>query len=167
MSCSGAVPLGRSGAVNPIDSWTCDTCGEQIVGADAGNVVFDTTDDPHRCSNFRIVHRVTERPSCDPPGTEYLMLVNLVGAGGLSNLLSWLSPGPIIRSSSPGASAPQIEVDLDEFVDLIRRIHVPHYDAARLRFADEDVLAEMSDANETYPYIPHVLAHIAQTPPPR
>ena len=42
--------------------------------------------------------------------------------------------------------------DMDEFVDLIRRVQTPHYEEARRRFANVDLLEDFADSNEISPY---------------
>ncbi|WP_420121434.1 hypothetical protein [Nakamurella sp.] len=66
---------------------------------------------------------------------------------GLSLLLAFLSAGP----GRPGEGGPAVQ-DLDEFVDLIRRLHVPYYEPARDRFDDPAVREALRRGDRVGPY---------------
>jgi hypothetical protein len=80
-----------------------------------------------------------------------------LGPRGLTDLLSFLSCGPIGRERGRPSSA---SVDMDEFVDLVRRLHVPYYEEARQYFKDPDILSDFPDDIEVYPYLPDTLKEI-------
>lgn len=148
----------------PLTAWTCDTCGDQINDPQNALVTWRVSDErPYY--DFLVVHKNRrgdeEAARCDPGSragyTHSLELDRFLGADGLTMLLSWLSAGPVI-----GGAHPRIATrDLDEYVDLVRRMQVPHYERARPYFQDSHVLEELSDANEVFPYLPEVLQRIA------
>lgn len=71
-------------------------------------------------------------------------------------LLSWLSDGPL----KGGNSRSQV-VNLNEYVDLVRRVQTPYYEEARPRFDEEKIRDAYGDANECAPYRPDNLREIA------
>jgi hypothetical protein len=62
--------------------------------------------------------------------------------------MSMLSYGPLKDHPMDTEHLPEI----DPFVDLVRRLHVPFYEEARIRFANRDLIEGWSDANEALPY---------------
>lgn len=126
-------------------SWRCDGCGT-AVAADGGVLAFRTQDQlPYAVGGFQILHG-----TCLPPTGSEVDTVGLAACldrDGLSLLLAFLSAGPG-RSDEPG---PAVQ-DLDEFVDLIRRLHVPSYETARPRFGEPLVRAALRQADRVGPY---------------
>jgi hypothetical protein len=51
--------------------------------------------------------------------------------------------------------------DLDQFVDLVHRLHTPHYEQARRNFTDPDIRDAFADSNEYVPYLQRSLRDIA------
>jgi hypothetical protein len=70
--------------------------------------------------------------------------------------LSWLSAGPLREDGGIRVA------DMDEYVDLVRRVQTPYYEEARPRFGDEKTYHWLGDANEYYPYLPKTLQRIAE-----
>lgn len=50
---------------------------------------------------------------------------------------------------------------MDEYVDLFRRMQVPHYEDARQRYLDPRNLEKWTGVNEIYPYLGEVVREIA------
>lgn len=151
----------------PLEAWVCDTCGELATSDDnSGMVVWQTHDTDGRFDyyDFKIVHKtIASDPHpyrCDPGAengfTSSLPLNAFLGADGLALLLSWLSQGPL----KSGGTEPRV-VDMDQFVDLVRRVQTPYYEEARSRFDDERTHYWLGDANEYAPYRPDTLRRIA------
>jgi len=134
-------------------TWICDTCSEPVIGAE-GNLIW-LHDVNGMMSNFRIVHK---GDACDPNegNSSSVDLHRLSGPDGLTQLLSWLSLGPLKRDQDFVLKI----TDLDEYVDLVRRLQIPHYEEARARFNDQDVIEEYSDAHQYAPYIQRQLIDI-------
>lgn len=138
----------------PLSSWTCDVCGDTIHKVEDGYLIWKNGDDM-RAHGFKIIHR----GQCDQKDHACSgALADFTGPAGLSVLLSHLSMGPL--AAARGASHCDVG-NLDEFVDLVRRLHVPYYEQARQRFADPDVRDAMRDANEIQPYLPDTLARLS------
>ncbi len=128
--------------------WTCDECGGDVV-LDEGFVVWARL--PTGDGDFRVIHK--ER--CDPGNRSHAYsqsLADFVGVDGLTNLMSFLSLGPLKDTLGDSRPGPRPS-DLDEFVDFVRRMQIPGYEQVRHQFNDPVILERFSDANETYPYM--------------
>lgn len=142
--------------LKPLEQWICDHCDDVIERPSDGYVIWNRSSERGDHS-FKVIHHV----KCDHHDhSSSLPLRECVGAGGLSKLLSFWSAGPIMRHLGQSQSD-SIEDD-DEFVDLVRRLHVPYYEEARQHFTDEQLLSDLSDANKYYPYRPDVLQRVAE-----
>jgi len=149
--------------MQPLTTWTCDVCGEQVKPRKGTVIARHTKDDDRLLTGFLIVHKKVDGFTCDlgnENGYYYNVdLDTLLGQDGMAHLLGHLSAGPLI------AEEPVIRVaDMDEFIDLFRRLQVPFYEQARTRFGDEDVTALYEGANEYYPYLPGELQKVASGP---
>lgn len=123
-------------------SWTCDVCGEQITSPSVGWIEWLEYEEGNKQigKGLRLVHHCSAFSPTDT-ACQYvhnetalsrsgfilhdLSMERVVGVDGLSYLLSMLEEGVI----------PQQEI-----VEVIRRIHVPGYEKARLHF--DDAVAE-------------------------
>lgn len=130
----------------PLTKWYCDICDEVIEDIAKGYVVWKNNDD-RRDYSFRIIHQ----SKCDPRDVYPCSsaLEDFVGPDGLSNLLANLSLGPFKNRAGDMETG---VVDMNEYVDFIRRVQLPYYEEARRYFDEEDLVDRMSDANELYPY---------------
>lgn len=133
--------------------WTCDVCGADTVDADNGYLIWEdaVNDGPW---DFKIIHRDT----CDRQSMGSSALDRMLGPDGLVHLTAWLSLGPIKAAMGQGKPVPPR--DLDEFVDLVRRLHVPGYEQARERYRAPDVQEDYADAGESLPYLQESIAHL-------
>lgn len=114
--------------------------------ADRGVLAFVTqAQPPFSVHGFEILHEtcLTE-PDAEP---DAIRLSACLDRDGLSLLLSFLSAGPG-RPDEPGL----VVSDLDEFVDVIRRLQVPFYEPARARFGEPEVCASLRGADRASPY---------------
>lgn len=138
------------------DSWYCDMCGEVIRSEDDGYVIWKR-DDQGCDYDFKLIHQ----GRCDRKDyPQSLALRDFTETEGLSLLLSFLSIGPIKRIS--GDESQVCVADMDEFVDLFRRLHVPHYEEARRLFHDPDLLSMYADNNEVAPYFSKSLKYMVE-----
>jgi hypothetical protein len=135
--------------------WYCDVCGELISTPEEGYVIWNV-DEEHLDHGFLVIHN----GKCDNPKyPSSIALADLVGPDGLSHLMAFLSVGSL-RADPDYPTKPSI-ANIDDFVDLVRRLHVPHYEEARRHFDNGGVREAMSDANEYYPYVGKVMQKIA------
>lgn len=136
----------------PLTCWYCDVCKKPIDEIDRGYVIW-RSDEAGMARDFKIIHKVV----CDD--NQYpssLALRDFVGPKGLVILTSLLSLGPI--KSHFGDPPHNRVADMDQWVDLMRRVQIPHYEEARHRlFSKEAYLHENDDSNEVGPYLPDQL----------
>jgi hypothetical protein len=138
----------------PLTYWYCDVCGEKIENVVGGYVIWKSGG--LKAHGFKIIHQ----GKCDT--NEYpssAALSDFLGHAGLAYLFSKLSLGPVMLNNGQSSHC-QIE-DFDEFVDFMRRVQVPHYEEARRHFNNRNLLEDLSDANEVYPYLPEQLESIS------
>ncbi|HHA2867180.1 TPA: hypothetical protein ACOFCH_000055 [Stenotrophomonas maltophilia] len=121
--------------------WTCDQCGHPILSVDDGWVEWlngrNGPDDIQRSAHhLRLVHHRHASPNADRKSACYhdedqwfaakrytvadLPLSSFVGPDGLITLLSFLADKRFSEES--------------EVLELIKRLHVPNYEAARHYF---------------------------------
>lgn len=139
----------------PLTRWTCDTCGHD-VSSTTGLLAFQNQPkEPFLAYHFRIVHT----SGCLADGQDLVIdnLNNYLGADGLDTLLAYLTAGP----GRPGEQGIAV-CDVDEFVDLIRRLHSPYYEEARTKFGDPLVAKTLNDDDRWHPYLPSNLQRIAE-----
>lgn len=139
----------------PMACWRCDVCKSLIEEPAQGYVVWKN-DGEYRAYEFKIIHKVKCDRNDHPSSSA---LEDFLGHEGLTKLLSHLSLGPI--KVALGQGKPSGVVSIDEFIDLIRRVQTPFYEAARQNFTKSEVLNDYSDANELMPYSPDQLQSIA------
>ncbi|NNN07924.1 MAG: hypothetical protein HKL85_01870 [Acidimicrobiaceae bacterium] len=135
--------------------WICDMCGGEIDnagvvrGEDPGKGYVIWQEDAGVARNFKIIHQ----GRCDNDQFELsVALDRFLGDDGLAYLLSFLSLGPVILRGAPEMRNNPRVADLDEFVDLIRRLHTPGYEQSRRHYRDDTVLDDLEGANEAFPY---------------
>jgi hypothetical protein len=61
-----------------------------------------------------------------------------------------------------GYGSQRVILNIDEFVDLIRRVQIPCYEEARRKFAKFGVIESYSDSSEVSPYFPDILKIITE-----
>lgn len=140
--------------MKPLKQWICDVCGEVIKTPEEGYVIWQH-DKNHQEYDFKVIHKTR----CDDDKyPSSLAVEDFLGQDGLAYLLSFLSIGPIKKNI--GQKGGGTVKSLDEFVDFFRRMQVPYYEEARTKFNDPDVLENLADSNEVYPYLPGNLQNI-------
>jgi|SRR5690349_17204815 len=141
--------------IAPLTRWTCDTCGQEVSGTDGALTFRCESDEPFLAYQFRIVHAVRCQRGGDDTVTEDLH--TYLGDDGLTRLLAHLTAGPA-RACEAGLAVR----DIDEFVDLIRRLHTPYYEQARDRFAEPAVAEALRADDRWHPYRPSQLRTLAE-----
>ena len=109
----------------PPQQWICDKCGKVIEKPEDG--WLEWLEDHHGRGSFKIVHHAAasrypvKKRSCyhypHHPQGQGLYLGPFLGPDGLAQLSVWVY--------SPGVK------DLKEWVEMFRRLHVPHYEETR------------------------------------
>ena len=138
----------------PLKRWRCDGCGKWIESADKGYVRWLTGSGG--AGDFKVVHQ----GDCDDGEAPYAMaLPEFLGPDGLARLTALLSPGPLKR----GVSAAHA-VNLDQWVDLVRRLQLPFYEEARERLHQSSTAKEHAGWDESAPYLRAHLQSLAEKP---
>ncbi len=143
----------------PLTTWRCDVCGKLIEKPDDGYVIWIESSGgiPH---DFKIIHQ----GRCDLNGNYSCSsaLSDFLGADGSAKLLAMLSYGRLHTIQAGSSAGKPTPPDLDEFVDLFRRLQTPYYEEARVKFALQSVLDDFADHNEVSPYTGEHLGAIAE-----
>ena len=144
--------------------WICDICGDKISTPGVGHVIWRESDE-RPAHDFKIVHTSMDGRRCwtiaEQAGyRSSLPLEEFLGADGVALLLSWLSWGPVDGGGHPDVALQ----DLDDYVDLFRRLQTPYYEQARHRFREPDVHESLVGVNPQYPYLPSTLAKVVSQP---
>ncbi|MCJ0764156.1 hypothetical protein [Variovorax terrae] len=135
----------------PLTRWYCDVCHKPIEPNQRGYVIWQSTpggvDGFHKAHDFKIIHQKI----CDNKNfSSSAALTDFLGVDGLTYLLTKLSRGPV-QEPDPGTPEGRV-LDMNEFVDFVRRVQIPYYEEARRRFGDHDFQNDFSDSNEVFPY---------------
>ncbi|MEW6436217.1 MAG: hypothetical protein AB1508_03490 [Pseudomonadota bacterium] len=114
-------------SIKPLTHWKCDSCDE-LVTKETGWLEWIEEDDIRnsKAKEFHIVHNKKECfHHSNHPGRKDNHLGECLGYNGLQYLLEIAHNG--------GAGKHSIH-DASEYVELIRRLHVPYYEEARMNF---------------------------------
>jgi hypothetical protein len=130
--------------------WYCDVCKEAISNTDNALITWESNDE-HKCFDFKIAHK-----NCANWGTKHSCeLSTFLGSKGLAVLTSMLSRGKALEANINDIK------DMDEFVDLIRRLQLPYYEEARKSFGTFDVY-ELFGRDAHSVYLPENLKKIIE-----
>lgn len=166
--------------LQPLEQWVCDTCGEVIRSAKEGWLEYlrDLGDATPRVHSFRIVHHAAyspRRPADLPRGARAGLdercsvhdkaagrqddhLERYLGSAGLTRLLVELDWGPLHDPDERRGvgGSPR------ELVEVIRRLHVPHYEEARRYFQRARAEGELGSGDPYYQHHPETLRQIVE-----
>lgn len=136
--------------------WICDVCREEIETAERGYVIWK-----HEIGKPFHSWKIIHQGECDLDDHHCSgALVDFLGVEGLNVALSYLDDGPFATGGrGPGSSIP----NLKEFVDFIRRVQIPYYDLARVRFDNPRVVEDFRD-HEVWAFTPERCKQIATDP---
>lgn len=123
--------------LTPLTQWQCDTCGQVIKSPKDGYIEWlNDRKDPAMNHDFRIVHHGPVSPLKPPrncykydqyEGRNDVSIDRFLGSEGFARLLGFLDPGEYLEPEYCGP-----RVNIRDFTELVRRLHVPHYEEARL-----------------------------------
>jgi hypothetical protein len=124
----------------PLRQWKCDACGQVIDRPEVGWVEWlGGTTRGTKAHGFRIVHNSNRCQYPSSARVHDMHLTHLLGPDGLDRLLTLLTPGWHTGSREVGVTR------LDEWGELVRRLHIPYYEEARQYWPDaeaDDFLAD-------------------------
>lgn len=130
--------------LDPLKEFYCDTCGK-VMRAEEAWLLWKRNAE-NIISQFRIVH-LSKENNCfhSRDSAPSIPVSDLTGENGLAITTSILTLGYLIypdhKYSVPLES-------IAEFVDVIRRLHVPHYEEARKKFDSSNPAVEPNGAAE-------------------
>lgn len=134
--------------LKPLQQFICDKCGNLIKSPKEGWLEWIVSASPdNTLHGFRIVHTAAASPRSRQSGyCQYpphfivgdMYLDHFLGPDGLAKLLSMFD-----RSFE----------DQQEFIEIIRRLHIPYYEEARIYWHVAEDAGYFDGANEYYPYL--------------
>lgn len=148
--------------LRPLEQWICDFCGEIIEAPDQGWLEWLADGGVGPFKDFKIVHHQINSPrhpneNCyhynQVDGDDMRMDMHLdsfTGEIGIASLVTWLHP------DNHGV------VDLGDWVEVFRRLHVSYYEEARCYWDDADADGFFEGANEIWPYLPSSLKSLVE-----
>ena len=152
--------------LRPLEQWICDHCRELIEEPEHGWLEWQvpTNEDRFLNKGFRIVHHAAHSPR-RPRGDCYQgeprdalradgHLTDFLGHRGLVRLLSMIDPGPHLRAHRRDYVAVE---STHEFMQIVRRLHYPYFEEARLYWNAALRDGFFDGANEVWPYLPETL----------
>lgn len=140
-----------------LKQWVCDVCGKIIEKPEDGYVQFHK-DNNGKYDDFIIVHHLLASPrkNISQNGCYIydldLDLESFLGEKGIGYLLSFLDPGPYHVPDFKSRVS-----NIRKWVELMRRLHVPYYEEARLYWNRASADGYFYDSNEIYIYSPENL----------
>ena len=119
--------------LKPLKQWICDSCGQTIKKPEDGWFEWYSNETTAREEGFRIVHH---QKSCMYADTSLrkqnkfvadLNLTDVIGSDGLANSLFRIE---LAEKGKLG------KINLLEYVEILRRLHIPYWEEARLYWDD-------------------------------
>lgn len=150
--------------LRPLTQFYCDTCGEIINSPEEGWIEwiskYDEETHSYNTHSFRIVHHYAHSPiayetnaGCYQHDGEICRhdshLHHFLSEDyKMANILKFLDIGPIHDPDYKGTSL----TDIREYVEIVRRLTIPHYEEARKYWAEAREDGFFQDANELWIY---------------
>jgi hypothetical protein len=132
--------------LKPLQEWICDTYGDKLVAEDGWIEWLDPVDEVQGAHAFRIVHcggpcyKHENHDACNDSHLD-----EFLGFNGLQKFLAMLDVGRVL---DPTGNAIRSVPELRSFTDVIRRLHIPHYEEARLYFDTAIASGDFDSQNE-------------------
>ena len=140
--------------LKPLAEYICDTCGELIdLGAYSGAGYLEWSEEKGdqpgpALEGFRIVHNLERCLYARAERAGDVPLESLLGSDGLVYLLAFLERDRI--------------ADLGQFLDVVRRLHVPHYEEARQYWGAAEDDSFFTSRNPSSVYMQDTLAAVIE-----
>ncbi len=141
--------------MTPLEQFICDSCGEMIEKTEDGWVEWLLADD-RKAHSFRIVHH-DQKCQYDSRRVHVLAddhLTEFLGPDRLANLYRFIDLGQI--HDPKGLLSPMAR-NLKEYMEIVRRLTIPHYEEARLYWDKAERDGFFEGANEIWVYLPNNL----------
>jgi hypothetical protein len=150
--------------LTPLNQFFCDTCGEIINSPEQGWIEwiskYDENTQTFKTHSFRIVHNYVNSPNADRSNSGCYQHTGATGRHDshlhsflnedykMAKILKFLDIGSIHDPDYKGTSI----TDLREYVEIVRRLTIPHYEEARKYWAEALEDGFFQDANEISVY---------------
>lgn len=144
--------------LKPLKEWYCDKCGE-IVTEEEGYIEWfseSAAKGRPQASEFKIVHNKSQCKIHSDKLQNTLPITSFLGPDGLVRLFSFLDIGPIVDKENSGSKIKNMR----EFVELMRRLHIPHYEEARFNLENAFNDGSLGTPSEIYIYSQEALKYI-------
>jgi len=142
--------------LKPLEEWICDKCSQVIEGPENGYMEWIHFAGK-KAYGFKIVHHGGECYHYNHhEGRSDSSLDDFIGDKGLTTLLSMIHPG---KRHMPDSNEVQIENPV-EFLEVVRRLHIPYFEEARLYWSNAQEHGFFDGANEVWLYLPNTLKNI-------
>lgn len=137
------TPASKNAANQFPSHFYCDHCGEVIDNLPQGWLLWETNKEG-KYHNFKIVHFecMKKNKYLDKTG-QSSTLDHFAGFNGLALFLTFLDIG---IWATPEYRGPEVE-DIREYVEIFRRLFVPHYEEARRLFDETERDEFFQEAN--------------------
>jgi hypothetical protein len=141
--------------MEPLRQFICDTCGELITEPDQGFIEWETDYvSGRKARNFKIVHHALHSPrvgeGCYVIDSASAHLQDMLGDRGIVRLINFIDVGEYLQ---PDYRGPDVN-DLREFTEFMRRLTIPHYEEAKMYWADAMSAGDFDGANANLIYSP-------------
>jgi hypothetical protein len=146
--------------IEPLRQYYCDTCGNLIEKPSDGWVEWLNEEINGQRINhaFRICHHKTVCRKYFDYRTADGSLEDFLGVNGLIHLLRFLDPDKTIAENYHGP----ILSDIREYIEIFRRLQIPHYEEARQYWDEAEIDGENDGSNEIALYLPDRLIRLIE-----
>ena len=144
--------------LKPLQQWICDKCGHVIEKSSDGWLEWLGEPETFKHSAFKIVHhsnpdtRKAHGGNCyhyaGHPERQDMHLKQFLGLDGMAELTAWVH--------SPGVK------NLEEWAEIFRRLHVPHYEEARQYWQKAENDGAFAETDPSYVYTQDMLKHVIE-----
>lgn len=139
--------------MEPLQEWVCDSCGE-LVDIKDGWFEWVTDQNTGLASGFRIVHNSRNcfydsmQLHHQGKSNHDMHIDSYLGASGLVKLLAIAERGNI--------------EDISEWTEIVRRLHIPYYEEAKIHWGSAERDGYFDGANEYWSYLPDVCKRLIE-----
>jgi hypothetical protein len=153
-------PYNGNMKLKPLQQWICDKCGGLIEKPSDGWLEWLGDGATFKHSGFKIVHHSTPEhrkgeggATCyhysGQLGCEDGHLEQYIGTNGMAEITAWVY--------SPGVK------DLEEWAEVFRRLHIPHYEEARQYWQEAENDGAFAETDPSCIYTQSMLTHVIAT----
>lgn len=150
-------------ALLPLQQWFCDRCGDVIEKP--GDGWLHWRDDAAKgVHTIEILHHLRASPrggahGCYPESMDSDMHLDvMLGARGIAHMLAKVDVGEYHDRDGQSLG----KVDLRNWTEIVRRLHIPYYEEARRHFREARSNGDLDGINEVALYLEDTLKQIVE-----